>query len=109
MTSESDTARRLSRLLKRPTMQDKDEDFLVELLDESIDTLLDYTHRTVDLGEKWDTLVVDLAVYRANQLGIEGSARAGEGTLSRMYSDNLPSIYLRRMDRYRLIQGIGVE
>lgn len=107
--SDSDTARRLSRLLKRPTMQDKDEDYLVEIIEEATDTLLDYTHRTIDLGEKWDTLVVDLAVYRANQLGIEGSARAGEGTLSRMYSDTLPSTYLRRMNRYRLIQGISEE
>lgn len=107
--SDSDIARRLSRLLKRPTMQDKDEDFLIELIEEATDTLLDYTHRTIDLGEKWDTLVVDLAVYRANQLGIEGSSRAGEGTLSRMYSDSLPAIYLRRMNQYRLIQGISEE
>lgn len=107
---DENTARRLARLKIRPTMADKTDEFLVEMLTESLESALDYTHRTKDLGQEWDGIIIEMAVVRANQLGIEGASDVTEGAVHVKYQEQTirPQV-TSRLNSYRLCVGVSEE
>lgn len=107
--SEEDTSRRLARLKRRPTLAEKNDDFLTLTLEESIDFFLDYTHRETDPGQRIDNLICELAVLRINSEGVENVKHAVEGEVEREWYEAIPPMLLNRLNSYRKIWGLNAE
>lgn len=107
--SEEDTSRRLARLKRRPTLAEKNDDFLMLTLEEAADFFLDYTHREKDPGSRVDNLICELAVLRINAEGVENVKVAKEGEVEREWYEAIPPMLLNRLNSYRLIWGLNAE
>lgn len=105
MTSD-DQARRLSKMAVRQTLKAKTDDYLLAMLDDALETFLDLTHRSVDPGERIDSLIIRIAVIYSNQEGAEGNSVAEDGELKRQWADALPSDIYRQIRSWRLVVGL---
>ena len=104
--TEEDNTRRLVRLKRRPTLADRNDDFLLMELEDAIDFFREYTHMNTDPGEEVDNIVCDLALFAINQEGVENVQSASEGEVSRSYYEGIPPMLVHRMNGYRRIVGL---
>ena len=105
----NDLSRRLARLKKRTNMASMTDDNLELHIEDATSFFLEYTNRTVDLGESIDALICEMAAMRAETQGMTNMASASEGGISRSMGESIPLAVRSRLDRYRLIPGINTE
>lgn len=105
MTSD-DQMRRLGKMKVRQTLQVKSDAYLLAVLDDALECFLDLTHRTVDPGERVDSLIIRMAVVYSNQEGAEGNSKAEDGDLKREWSDAFPSDIYKQIKSWRLVAGL---
>ena len=108
MDSESMT-RRLAILKRRPAYRDYDEEYLKAMLDNAYSFFLEYTFRAKDLGERIDSLIVEIAVYYLDSEGAQNTKHAKDGELEREYFEGLPPMVLNRLAGYRTVIGVNAE
>lgn len=105
MASE-DTLRRLARLKARRTQSPKSDEYLTVLLEDALAYFLDYTHRTVDPGDRIDGMLCRLAVVWSNQEGVEGTTVSKDGDMERQWPE-APSDIQRQMRTWRIVAGLA--
>lgn len=105
MMTKEDALRRLAILKKKPSSSGKTEEYLLQELDNAVQSFSAYTSRTEDIGEEIDGIIVQIATIAINQAGAEGSSSASEGGISRSWSAIPPELQLQ-MNRWRLPVGL---
>ena len=103
---DDDQVRRLGKMRVRQTLAVKSDDYLLTLLDDARACFLDLTHRSVDPGERIDSLIIRMAVVYSNQEGAEGNSKAEDGELKREWTDAFPSDINRQIKSWRLVVGM---
>lgn len=102
-----DQVRRLEKMRVRQTLAVKTDEYLLALLDDALSCFLDLTHRTVDPGERVDSLIIRMAVVYSNQEGAEGNSKAEDGELKREWADAFPSDIYKQIKAWRLVVGLS--
>lgn len=102
----SDDKRRLSRLNKYPTLQEKPDDYLLILLEDARNHFLNFTHRSEDPGEAVDFIICQLAIVASNMEGVEGTTSAADGDISRTW-DAVPPAIEKAMKSWRKVVGLN--
>lgn len=103
---DDDQVRRLGKMRVRQTLAVKSDEYLLALLDDARACFLDLTHRSVDPGERIDSLIIRMAVVYSNQEGAEGNSKAEDGELKREWTDAFPSDINRQIKAWRLVVGM---
>lgn len=103
---DDDQVRRLGKMRVRQTLAVKSDEYLLALLDDARACFLDLTHRSVDPGERIDSLIIRMAVVYSNQEGAEGNSKAEDGELKREWTDAFPSDINRQIKSWRLVVGM---
>ena len=85
----------------------KTDEYLLALLDDALSCFLDLTHRTVDPGERVDSLIIRMAVVYSNMEGAEGNSKAEDGELKREWTDAFPSDIYKQIKAWRLVVGLS--
>ena len=96
----------MGKMRVRQTLAVKSDDYLLALLDDARACFLDLTHRSVDPGERIDSLIIRMAVVYSNQEGAEGNSKAEDGELKREWADAFPSDINRQIKAWRLVVGM---
>lgn len=103
---DDDQVRRLGKMRVRQTLAVKSDEYLLALLDDARACFLDLTHRSVDPGERIDSLIIRMAVVYSNQEGAEGNSKAEDGELKREWADAFPTDINRQIKAWRLVVGM---
>lgn len=97
------------RLKRRPTLADKNDDYLLLTVEEAVEFFLDYTHRVKDPGAQIDNLICEMAVLRINAEGAENVQAATIGDISTTWYSTIPPMIVPRLNRWRLMVGLNAE
>ena len=98
--------RRFAQMLRRPTMRDREPDFIRLSLEDATAYFLEYTHRHEDPGEDADSVICAIAALNINMEGWENMKKAKDGEYEREMEATIPPMLKARLDSWRMMWGL---
>lgn len=98
--------RRFIQINRRPTMRDREPDFIRMSIEDATAYFLEYTNRREDPGQDADSVIISLATLTINQEGWENMKKAKDGEYEREMETTIPPMLKARLDTWRLMRGL---
>ena len=100
------TERRFAQMMRRPTMHDREPDFIRLSLEDATAYFLEYTNRREDPGAEADSVICAIAALYINMEGWENMKKAKDGEYEREMEATIPPMLKARLDTWRLMRGL---